>query len=538
MDDASDAPATDGGAGAAGGSEPTPEEEAAAAEDFIAEQRHLRLGKLDAMRAAGVDPYPVRFERTTTAGAIQAAHGDLQPGTEIDEKVSIAGRLMLMRRQGKLSFATLVDRDGPIQLFVSTAVIGEVAHHDFDDLDRGDWIGVEGTIMTTRRGELSVKVAGFTLLSKTIRPLPEKWHGLTDTDTRYRQRYVDLVMNENARRIARIRIQTISRVRHYLEGQGFSEVEGPVLQSTQGGATARPFVTHHNALGNDLYLRIALELHLKRLIVGGLDRVFEIGRVFRNEGVDTTHNPEFTMLEVYQAFGDYNDMMDLTEGIIADAARDVLPDMKVTYGGVELNLAPPYRRATMVALIEEELGVDINPAMPVEAARKVLDGLGVAYRADWGSGRLTNAVYDELLQHKIVQPTFVLDHPREVSPLARPHRDDPTLTERFELVISGHELANAYSELNDPVDQLQRFEDEAAAKAHGDAEAGDVDLDYVRALEYGMPPTGGMGMGMDRLVMLLTGTPSIREVILFPTLRPEPGMGGLTESTPGPRGDL
>jgi lysyl-tRNA synthetase class 2 len=532
MDDARDAPTTDGGAGATEGSELTPEEEAAAAEDFVAEQRHLRLGKLDAMRAAGVDPYPVRFDRTTTAGSIKATHSDLPPGTETDEKVSIAGRLMLMRKQGKLSFATLQDRDGPIQLFVSTDVIGEAVHHDFDHLDRGDWIGVEGTVMTTRRGELSVKVGGFTLLSKSIRPLPDKWHGLTDTDTRYRQRYVDLVMNENARRIAQIRIQTISRVRHYLEGQGFSEVEGPVLQSTQGGATARPFITHHNALDIDMYLRIALELHLKRLIVGGLDRVFEIGRVFRNEGVDTTHNPEFTMLEVYQAFGDYHDMMDLTEGIIVDAARDVLPDMKVTYGGVELNLAPPFRRATMVQLIKEELNVDINPAMPVDEARTVLDGLGVGYQADWGSGKLTNAVYDELLQDKIVQPTFVLDHPREVSPLARPHRDDPTLTERFELVISGHELANAYSELNDPVDQLQRFEDEAAAKAHGDAEAGDVDLDYVRALEYGMPPTGGMGMGMDRLVMLLTGTPSIREVILFPTLRPEPGMGGLAETDP------
>ncbi len=543
MDDARDAPARDGDAGAAGGSEPdaapelTPEEEAAAADDFLTEQKHLRLAKLDAMRAAGVEPYPVRFDRTTTAGAIHETHTDLAPGTETDEQVKIAGRLMLMRKQGKLSFATLQDRDGPIQLFVSTDVIGEAVHHDFDHLDRGDWIGIEGTVMTTRRGELSVKVAAFQLLSKSIRPLPDKWHGLTDTDTRYRQRYVDLVMNENARRIAHVRIQTISRIRRYLEGQGFSEVEGPVLGSIQGGATAKPFITHHNALDIDLYLRIALELHLKRLIVGGLDRVFEIGRVFRNEGIDTTHNPEFTMLEAYQAFGDYHDMMDLTEGIIVDAAQGVLPDGKVTYNDVELNLNPPFRRATMVELIKEELGVDINPAMPVDEARRVLDGLNVAYEADWGSGKLTNAVYDELLQYKIVQPTFVLDHPREVSPLARPHRDDPTLTERFELVIAGHELANAYSELNDPVDQLQRFEDEAKAKAHGDAEAGDVDLDYVRALEYGMPPTGGLGIGIDRLVMYLTGTPSIREVILFPTLRPEPGMGGLSENTPHGSGE-
>ncbi len=537
MDDARDAPATDGAASASGVSEPTPEEEAAQAEDFLAEQKHLRLGKLDAMRAAGVEPYPVRFDRTTTAGAIHAAHADLEAGTETDEKVSIAGRLMLMRKQGKLSFATLQDRDGPIQLFVSTDVIGEAGHHAFDQLDRGDWIGVEGTVMTTRRGELSVKVATFQLLSKSIRPLPDKWHGLTDTDTRYRQRYVDLVMNENARRIARVRIQTLSRVRRYLEAQGFDEVEGPVLQSTQGGATARPFITHHNALDSDMYLRIALELHLKRLIVGGLDRVFEIGRVFRNEGVDTTHNPEFTMLEAYQAFGDYHDMMDLTEGIVVEAARGVLPEMKVTYQGVEIDLNPPFKRATMVGLIEEHVGVRIDPAMPVEEAREVLDGLGIAYEADWGSGKLTNATYDALVEERIVQPTFVLDYPREISPLARAHRDDPTLVERFELVVAGHEVANAYSELNDPVDQLQRFEAEAAAKAHGDAEAGDVDLDYVRALEYGMPPTGGLGIGIDRLVMLLSGTPSIREVILFPTLRPEPGMGGLGE-TDGADGEV
>ena len=496
--------------------------------DFVAEQRELRLAKLDALRASGVEPYPYRFDRTTTAGALHAAHADLEPGTETDEQVSVAGRLILQRRQGRLTFATLQDRDGTIQLFVSTAVIGEDVHHDFDHLDRGDWIGVTGTVMTTRRGELSVKVATFELLSKAIRPLPDKWHGLSDIDTRYRQRYIDLVMNTDARRIARARIDIVARVRNFLVDRDFVEVEGPVLQSTQGGATARPFITHHNALDVDLYLRIALELHLKRLIVGGFDRVFEIGRVFRNEGVDTTHNPEFTMLEAYQAFGDYHDMMELTEGLIVDAATNVLPDLTVDYGGNTIDLHPPFRRATMVELISEELGVDLHPAMAVEEARGVLDGLGVAYEPEWGSGKLTNALYDELLQHKLIQPTFVLDHPRETSPLAKVHRDDPTLTERFELVVNGHELANAFSELNDPVDQLQRFQDEADAKAAGDSEAGDVDLDYVRALEYGMPPTGGLGIGIDRLVMLLTGTPSIREVILFPTLRPEPGMGGMT----------
>ncbi len=514
------------------GEEPAPgdQEEAGFTSAFVAEQRRLRLEKLDALRTRGIDPYPVRFERSHTAGAIRAAHADLPPGTETDERVTLAGRVMLLRRQGKLSFATLQDRDGDIQLFVSSDALGDDVHRDFDHLDRGDWIGVEGTVMTTRRGELSIKVGAFQLLSKVVRPLPEKWHGLTDTDTRYRQRYLDLVMNDEARRLALVRIQTISRIRRFLEGRGFVEVEGPTLQSIQGGATARPFITHHNALDIDLYLRIALELHLKRLVVGGLDRVFEIGRVYRNEGIDTVHNPEFTMLEAYQAFGDYHDMMELTEAIIVDAATPVLADLKVTYGDVEVDFTPPFKRATMVELIAEIVGVDINPAMPVDEARAVLDGLGVEYEPGWGSGKLTNAIYDEIVQYKIVQPTFVLDHPREVSPLARAHRDDPTLTERFELVVAGHELANAYSELNDPVDQLQRFEAEARAKEAGDPEAGDVDLDYVRALEYGLPPTGGLGIGIDRLVMYLTGTPSIREVILFPTLRPEPGMGGMVHA--------
>lgn len=494
------------------------------------DQRSHRLAKIESLRAEGRDPYPVRYERTHTAGGIRAAHEGLAPGSETEDRVRVAGRLMLLRRQGKLSFATLADRDGQIQLFVSTGKVDEVAHHEFDHLDRGDWIGVEGTVMTTRRGELSIAVDQFTLLAKAVRPLPDKWHGLTDTDTRFRQRYVDLVMNEEAKRVALIRIKTISRIRKFLDGRDFLEVDGPVLQTSQGGATARPFITHHNALNLDMYLRIALELHLKRLIVGGLDRVFEIGRVFRNEGTDTTHNPEFTMLEAYQALGDYNDMMELTESLIVEVARPVLPDLKVKYGDYDLDFTPPFRRATMSALIEEELGVHLDPSMSVDEARAVLDGLHVGYEADWGSGKLMNAVYDELLQGKIIQPTFVLDHPRECSPLARKHRDDPLLAERFELVVAGHELANAYSELNDPIDQLVQFEAEASAKAGGNLEAGDVDLDYVRALEYGMPPTGGVGIGIDRLVMYLTGTPSIREVILFPTLRPEPGMVGVTEA--------
>ena len=505
-------------------SDTTPVGEPELGSDFVAEQRRIRLEKLDALRAEGVEPYPARFDRTHTAAEVRAVHPDLEAGTETDDAVRVAGRIMLLRRQGKLSFATLRDRDDEIQLFVSDDAIGEDGHVRFDRLDRGDWVGVEGTVMTTRRGELSVKVTSFELLSKALRPLPEKWHGLADTDTRFRQREVDLVMNEEARRIATVRVQTVSRIRRHLEDQGFVEVEGPTLLSTQGGETARPFVTHHNALDIDLYFRISLELRLKRLIVGGMDRVFEIGRAYRNEGIDTTHNPEYTLLEAYQAFADYHDMMDLTEGIIVAAATPVLPDLQVTYGGVGIDFTPPFKRATMVDLVKQIVGVDIHPAMAVEDARAVLDGLGIAYEQSWGSGRLTSEVYDELVEDALVEPTFVLDYPREVSPLARVHRDDPTLTERFELVVAGTELANAYSELNDPVDQLARFEAAArAAAAEGDtdATASSVDVEYVRALEYGMPPTGGLGIGIDRLVMYLTGTPSIREVILFPTLRPE-----------------
>jgi lysyl-tRNA synthetase class 2 len=512
------------------------EPDASETEEQLRDQRLQRLAKLDALRAEGVDPYPVRFDPDTTAGALHAEHGGLEPGTETERVVRLAGRVLLLRRQGKLSFATVQDRNGTIQLFVNQRVIGEEAHDAFDRLDRGDWIGVTGTVMTTKRGELSIGVESFTLLAKAVRPLPEKWHGLSDVDTRYRQRYVDLVVNEDARNIALARIEIIAALRARLVGEGYREVEGPVLQTIQGGATARPFTTHHNALGQDMYLRIALELHLKRLIVGGLDRVFEIGRVFRNEGIDTTHNPEFTMLEAYRAFGDYTEMMALAENLIVDAARAVNPDLRVTYAGHDLDLTPPFRRATMTELVAEATGVQLHPAMDVDDARRAAKEAGVEIESDWGSGRITMEVYDARVEDTLIQPTFVLDHPRETSPLARRHRDDPSLVERFELVVAGHELVNAYSELNDPVDQLARFEEEASAKRRGDPEAGDVDLDYVRALEYGMPPTGGLGLGVDRLVMLLTGTPSIREVILFPTLRPEPGMGGLPAAPTDARG--
>ena len=485
-------------------------------------ERARRLADIEELRAAGVDPYPVRFDRDRTLGELRAEFGALEPGVITDTTVRVAGRILLIRRQGKLSFATVRDQSGSVQLFVSSDEVGEQGHRRFDRLDRGDWVGADGTVMTTRRGELSVNVRSFVLLAKALRPLPDKWHGLSDVDTRFRQRYVDLVVNPDARRVFEVRFVAVAAIRRLLEARGFVEVETPVLSLELGGATARPFVTHHNALDLDLYLRIATELHLKRLVVGGFERVFEIGRTFRNEGIDTTHNPEFTTLEAYQAFGDYTEMMELTESLVVDAARAALDGRTtVEIRGQTVDLAEPWPRAAMVDLIREHAGVEIHPSMDVERAHAVLDGLGIEYEARWGAGRLTHEVYDRLVEPNIVRPTFVLDHPRETSPLARAHRDDPSLVERFEVVADGSELANAYSELNDPVDQRERFEAEARARAAGDLEAGTIDEDYLRALEYGMPPTAGMGLGIDRLAMLLGGVTSIREVILFPTLRPE-----------------
>jgi lysyl-tRNA synthetase class 2 len=493
----------------------------APASDLPAE-RARRLADLDELRAQGVDPYPVRFDRDRTLRELRDDFGDLPPATETEVRVRIAGRIRLLRRQGKLTFATVRDQSDSVQLFVDRSVLGEERQAEFNRLDLGDWVGVEGTVMTTRKGELSVKIDGFQLLAKSLRPLPDKWHGLSDVDTRFRQRYVDLIVNDDARRVFAVRFAAVAAIRRELADLGFVEVETPVLGHELGGATARPFVTHHNALDVDLYLRIAPELHLKRLVVGGFERVFEIGRVFRNEGVDTSHNPEFTMLEAYQAFADYHDMMTLTERLVVTAARAARDgDTVIELRGERIDLAEPWPRATMVELIREHAGVDLHPSMDRDAARAVLDGLSLSYKDEWGAGRLTHEVYDQVVEPKLVRPTFVLDHPRETSPLARAHRDDPNLVERFEVVVNGNELANAYSELNDPIDQRSRFEAEARARAAGDVEAGTVDEDYLRALEFGLPPTGGMGLGIDRLTMLLAGVTSIREVILFPTLKPE-----------------
>jgi lysyl-tRNA synthetase, class II len=447
--------------------------------------------------------------------------GDLEAGTETDEAVAVAGRIMLRRDSGKLVFATLRDRSGEIQLFVSKAVVGDDAFADVKELDLGDWVGVHGTVMTTRKGELSVKVERVALLAKAVRPLPDKWHGLADTDTRFRQRYADLIVNAEARRTFEIRHAVIASFRRTLTERGFIEVETPVLHTEAGGALARPFVTHHNTLDLDLYLRIALELHLKRLIVGGMERVFEIGRIFRNEGISTRHNPEFTMMELYQAFGDMTDVMAITEELIVAAARDALGTTVIEIAGEPVDLAEPWPRARLVDLASEAIGDEVHPSQPVEHLRAIADRLDVRWEPQWGGGKLVEELFEATAESSLVRPTFVTGHPTEISPLARTDRTDPWLTERFELFVDRRELANGYSELNDPAEQRERFEAEQAAKDAGDATRGTVDEDYLRALEYGMPPTGGLGIGMDRVAMLLAGVDTIKEVILFPTLRPE-----------------
>lgn len=491
------------------------------------DEYRARLDKVATLRDGGTDPYPVRFDRSDTCGALQARFADLEAGAESQSIVRIAGRMLLQRNQGKLIFATLRDGEGSLQLFVSKAVVGDDAFDAFADLDLGDWVGVEGVVMRTRRGELSVKITSAQLLSKSLRPMPDKWHGLGDIDTRYRQRYVDLIANDDARRVFEIRFAVIRAFRDHLTQLGYREVETPVLHPIAGGATARPFETHHNALDMDLYLRIAPELYLKRLIVAGFEKVFEIARVFRNEGLSTRHNTEFTMLELYEAFIDYHDIARLTEDLIAAAANAAIGTTKVEWDGKPVDLAAPFRRATMIELVEEHAGVAMHPAMPIEDAREICERFEIPWEASWGAGKLLLEVYEKTTEHALWDPTFVMDYPREVSPLAREHRDDATLTERFELIIGGREVANAFSELNDPVDQRRRFEAQMRLKQLGDAEAQGMDEDYIRALEYGLPPCGGLGIGVDRIVMLIAGVTSIREVLLFPHLRPEAsGAGG------------
>jgi lysyl-tRNA synthetase class 2 len=428
---------------------------------------------------------------------------------------------MLYRSFGKLQFGTLLDETGTIQLFVDRATIGEDAADRFARLDLGDWVGASGVVMTTRKGELSVRVDDFTVLQKSLRPLPDKWHGLHDVELRSRRRYLDLMVNEETRRVARARAAIVSELRRQFESRGFVEVETPVLLSQATGATARPFATRHHALDMEMFLRIATELFLKRLVVGGMEKVFEIGRIFRNEGIDSTHNPEFTMLEAYQALADYSDIMELIEEVFTAVATAAVGGTRISYQGRDLDLTPPFRRAAMATLVSEKLGREVDLDTPAEELADLARHAGVEVEGGWNSALILAEIYEVVVEDDIWEPTFVTHPPIEVSPLARRNPGDPRLADRFELVIAGSEYANAFSELNDPDDQRERFEAQAAARAAGHDEAHPVDEDYLLALEYGLPPTGGLGIGVDRLVMLLTDQAHIREVILFPTLRPE-----------------
>ncbi|MGB9661684.1 MAG: lysine--tRNA ligase [Moorellaceae bacterium] len=475
----------------------------------------VRKEKLDVLRQRGVEPYGGRFVRTHSTQEIRHNFADLE-----GKEVTLAGRIRAIREHGKATFADLQDQTGRIQLYVKLDRVGEEAYRIFTQLlDIGDILGVRGTVFRTRRGEISVEVSHFTLLCKSLRPLPEKWHGLKDVDLRYRQRYLDLIVNPEVRQVFITRAKVLKAIRTFLDGRGFLEVETPTMHTVAGGAAARPFITHHNALDIDLYLRIALELHLKRLLVGGLEKVYEMGRIFRNEGISTKHNPEFTMLELYQAYADYHDMMELLEQMVAFVAREAVGTTTVEYQGTLLELAPPWPRVTMMEAIQKYTGIDFTLLDEVQAYRAA-ENLGVEVKPGLSRGKIINEVFEAMVEPHLIQPIFVVDYPLEISPLAKKKEDNPAFTYRFEAFIAGRELANAFSELNDPIDQRERFEAQLQERAAGDEEAHMMDEDFLRALEYGMPPAGGLGLGVDRLVMVLTNSPSIRDVILFPTMRP------------------
>ncbi|WP_338825633.1 lysine--tRNA ligase [Neomoorella humiferrea] len=475
----------------------------------------VRLEKLKELREEGIDPYGGRFARTHTTAQVRLNFEELE-----GREASLAGRIMAIRGHGKASFVDLQDRDGRLQLYIRIDNVGAEVYGFFRKLDIGDIIGVKGRVFRTHRGEISLEVRDLVLLCKSLRPLPEKWHGLKDVDLRYRQRYLDLIVNPEVKEVFITRAKILRAIRSFLDARGFLEVETPSMHAIPGGAAARPFITHHNALDIDLYLRIALELHLKRLLVGGLEKVYEMGRVFRNEGISTKHNPEFTMIELYQAYADYEDMMHLLEEMVAYVAAEALGRTTVTYQGEEINLTPPWPRLTMFAAIEKYTGVDFSRLNEEEARRAAME-LGVELEPGLDWGKIVNEVFEARVEPHLIQPTFILDYPVAISPLAKRKKENPELTYRFEAFIAGRELANAFSELNDPLDQRRRFEEQMAARAAGDEEAHMLDEDFLRALEYGMPPAGGMGIGIDRLVMILTDSPSIRDVILFPTMRPK-----------------
>ena len=490
-------------------------------QEELNDQLQVRRDKMNAMREKGLDPFGKRYDRSHNIKELVEQYAELEK-EDIEAKnvsVTLAGRIMTKRGKGKAGFANIQDLTGQIQVYVRVDAIGTEAYEVFDSSDLGDIIGVQGTLFKTKVGELSVKVQEFEFLTKALRPLPDKFHGLKDVEQRYRQRYLDLIMSQESRSTFITRSKIIQSMRRYLDDHGYLEVETPMMHSIAGGASARPFITHHNALDMELYMRIAIELHLKRLIVGGLEKVYEIGRVFRNEGVSTRHNPEFTMIELYEAYADYQDIMSLTENLIAHIAKEVLGTTTVQYGEYEVNLEPEWKRLHMVDAIKEFTGVDFWKQMSVEEARALAKEHGVEITEHMLYGHIVNEFFEQKVEEKLIQPTFIYGHPVEISPLAKKNEEDPRFTDRFELFIVAREHANAFTELNDPIDQRERFEAQLKEREQGNDEAHEMDEDFVEALEYGMPPTGGLGIGIDRIVMLLTNSPSIRDVLLFPLMR-------------------
>ena len=485
------------------------------------DQMLVRREKLETIREAGLDPFGKRFERTANSASLNQTYADKSKEDlhDLAERATIAGRIMTKRGKGKVSFAHIQDREGQIQIYVRKDNVGDEAYDIFKHADLGDFYGVEGEVMRTDMGELSIKADNITFLSKALRPLPEKYHGLTDTETKYRKRYLDLISNRESfdRFVSRSKI--ISEVRRYLDSHDYLEVETPVLHNEAGGAAARPFMTHHNAQDIDMALRIALELHLKRLIVGGMEKVYEIGRVFRNEGMDTTHNPEFTMLEVYTAYTDYTDVMNLTEGLIKHVAKAAVGKDIISYDDQDINLSDAFKRLHMVDAINEKTGVNFFDIKDLDAAKAVAKEHDIKIEPHFRWGHIVNEFFEKYVEETLIQPTFIYGHPVDISPLAKKNPEDDRFTDRFELFIVGREFGNAFTELNDPIDQLERFEKQASDAANGDDEATGIDYDFVESLEYGMPPTGGLGIVIDRLVMLLTGAQSIRDVLLFPTMK-------------------
>ncbi|WP_342433832.1 lysine--tRNA ligase [Neobacillus sp. FSL H8-0543] len=490
-------------------------------QEDLNDQFMVRREKMNTMRENGLDPFGKRFDRTNNIKELIEQYGELEK-EDLEAKnvsVALAGRMMTKRGKGKAGFANIQDLTGQIQVYVRQDAIGEESYKVFDSSDLGDIIGVEGTLFKTKVGELSVKVQNYVFLTKALRPLPDKFHGLKDVEQRYRQRYLDLIVSQESKETFITRSKIIQSMRRYLDDHGYLEVETPMMHAIAGGASARPFTTHHNALDMPLFMRIAIELHLKRLIVGGLEKVYEIGRVFRNEGVSTRHNPEFTMIELYEAYADYRDIMSLTENLVAHIAQEVLGTTTIQYGEYEVDLKPEWKRLHMVDAIKEYTGVDFWREMSVEEARELAKEHGVEIKDSMLYGHIVNEFFEQKIEDKLIQPTFIYGHPVEISPLAKKNDEDPRFTDRFELFIVAREHANAFTELNDPIDQRERFEEQLKEREQGNDEAHMMDDDFVEALEYGMPPTGGLGIGIDRIVMLLTNSPSIRDVLLFPLMR-------------------